>query len=205
MKFKPENIISQVRAVSLTLEKRAEYGWIGKMAAPHNTGGEIVIKTKELDNELAVDAPFDISIGQVARRFIPAFEAFALAKGLHGYQERIAKVMQEYGVENQDAVILSRLAWVVILNGLDNLCGTIDKWFSLHSDTAGVPLAPLHLWALGEVAACYLLHLDPTATSEEVVADAKFLDNYFGDYSIDFNVNFSPYTSLVVQHVKRAS
>lgn len=203
MKFRPESIISQARAVSLNLEKRAEYGWIGKMAAPHNTGGEIVIKTREIDNELAVEAPFDVSIGQVSRRFIPAFEAYGLAKGLHGYQDRIAKVMQEYGVETQDAVILSRLAWVVILDGLDNLCVTIDRWFSVHGEGAGVPLAPLHLWALGEAAACYLLHLDPTATSEEVAADAKFLDNYFGDYSIDFNVNFSPYTSLVVQHAKK--
>jgi hypothetical protein len=203
MKFNPENIISQAKAVTLSLEKRAEYGWLGKMAAPHNTGGEIVIKTRELDNELAIDAPFDVSIGQVARRFIPAFEAFGLAKGLHGYQDRVAKVMQEYGIDSQDSVILSRLAWVVILNGLDSLCTTIDRWFSVHGDGAGVPLAPLHLWALGEVSSCYLIHLDPTATTEEVVADAKFLDNYFGDYCIDFNVNFSPYTSLVVQHHKK--
>lgn len=203
MKFKPESIISQAKAVTLSLDKRAEYGWIGKMAAPHNTGGEIVIKTKDIDNELAVGAPFDIAIGQVARRFIPAFEAFGLAKGLHGYQDRIAKVMLEYGVADQDAVILSRLAWVVILDGLDGLCGTIDRWLALHGENAGVPLAPLHLWALGEASSCYLLHLDPTATSEEVAADAKFLDNYFGDYSIDFNVNFSPYTSLVVQHTNK--
>lgn len=203
MKFKPENIISQARAVSLGIEKRTEYGWAGKMAAPHNTGGEIVIKTKEIDNELAGVAPFDIAIGQAIRRFVPAFEAFGLAKGLHGYQERIAKVIHECGVEKQDAMILSRLAWVVILNGLDNLCGSIDRWVSIHGETAGIPLAPLHLWAVGEASACYLLHLDPTATSEEVAADAKFLDNYFGDYSIDFNVNFSPYTSLAVRHSKK--
>jgi hypothetical protein len=63
-------------------------------------------------------------------------------------------------------------------------------------------MAPLHLWALGEISACYLTHLDPSASSQEVAADAKLLDAYFGDYCVDFNVRFSPYTSLAVLAVE---
>lgn len=168
------------------------------MSAPHNTGGRILIQTSDPEHSLALDVPFDKEVGMAARRFIPAFLAYSVARGLSPYQERVAQAMQECGVPQEDSVILARLAWVVLLRGLDNLCETLDRWVREFGLGAGVPLAPLHLWALGEAAGCYLLHLDPTAAAAEVAADAKLLDSYFGDYCIDFNVRFSPYTSLVV-------
>ena len=190
--------MSQVKSTALSLERRAEFGWNGRMAAPHNTRGSIIIQTSDPSHSLAMDSPFDPELAKASRRFIPAFEAFGLAKGLHGHQEKIAKLVQEMGVDPQDSVILTRLAWVVILDGLDGLCRNLDRWFHLYGETGGVPMAPLHLWALGETAACYLMHLDPSASSQEVVADAKLLDGLLGDYCVDFNVRFSPYTSLAV-------
>lgn len=198
MKFNPESIISQAKAAVVGTERRSEFGWSGRMAAPHNTRGCIIIQTTDPSHNLAMERPFDPEIAKAARRFIPAFEAYGLAKGLHAYQEQIAKIIQEFGIDPQDSVILTRLAWVLILDGLDGLCRNFDRWFRLYGDGAGAPMAPLHLWAIGEASACYLRHLDPTAASEEVAADAKLLDNCFGDYCVDFNARFSPYTSLAV-------
>jgi len=158
----------------------------------------VVFKTGDPSHPLAMETPFDNQVGAVVRRFTPAFLAFSVSKGIAGYQEKIANAMQSCGMSKDDSVILVRLSWVVILDGLMKTCGSLDKWFAESGADSPVPLSPLHLWALGEASACYLIHLDPTAAAPPVAADAKFLDKYFGNYCTDFNARHSPYTSLSI-------
>lgn len=198
MKFDPKAALADARRAGNLASRRAEFGWTGFAPAPVDGGGMVVLRTSEPSHSMALETPFDNQIGVVARRFIPAFEAFAVSKGVAGYQERIAGAMQKCGMSKEDSVILVRLSWVVILDGLSALCGTLDKWFSEAGPDSPVPLAPLHLWALGEASACYLTYLDPSASAAPIASDAKFLDKYFGEYCLDFNTRHSPYTSLAI-------
>lgn len=157
-----------------------------------------MIRTADPSHELALEMPFDNQIGVVVRRFVPAFMAFSVSKGVVGYQERVGKALQVSGMSTEDSIILVRLAWVIILTGLSGLCSSLDKWFAEAGANSPVPMSPLHLWALGEASACYLTYLDPSAAAPPIAADAKFLEKYFGEYCIEFNTKFSPYTSLSI-------
>jgi hypothetical protein len=198
MKFNPNAALASARRAGALATRRAEFGWTGVAPAPVDGGGVVVLKTSDPSHELALDAPFDNQIGTVARRFVPAFLAFATSKGVMGYQERVSTAMQSCGMSKEDSVILVRLSWVIIMSGLAGLCENLDKWFGEAGQDSPVPLAPLHLWALGEASACYLTYLDPSASAPPIAADAKFLEKYFGEYCIDFNAKFSPYTSLSI-------
>lgn len=198
MKFDPNAALASARRAGALSARRAEFGWRGTAPAPVEGGGTVVLKTSDPSHDMAMESPFDNQIGTVSRRFVPAFMAFATSKGVMGYQERVAAAMQSCGMSKEDSVILVRLSWVVIMSGLSGLCESLDKWFSEAGPDSPVPLAPLHLWALGEASACYLTYLDPTANAAPIAADAKFLEKYFGDYCVDFNSRFSPYTSLAI-------
>lgn len=197
-----QSLIATARAARITQEKRAEFGWNGTAPAPHERGGVLVIQPQDRDQALAVDSPFENEIGKVITRFIPAVLSYGMAKGLSGYQDRVARTLVECGLPYEDSTVLTRLAWMVIFSGLSNLCSNIDKWYEIAGENAGVPMAPLHLWALGEAAACYLMHLDPNADCPEVAADAKFLDKYFGAFALNFNIQHAPYTALVILQVE---
>jgi hypothetical protein len=198
MNFDPSAALNAARRASALTARRAEFGWDGTAPAPVDGGGLVVFRTADPAHSLAMETPFDNQIGVVIRRFVPAFMAFSISKGIVGYQEKIAEAMQTAGMSRDDSVILVRLSWVVILDGLSSLCESLDKWFNEAGGESPVPLAPLHLWALGEASACYLIHLDPSASAPPVAADAKFLDKYFGNYCTDFNAHNSPYTSLSI-------
>lgn len=198
MNFDPGAALAAARRAGALATRRAEFGWKGSAPSPVEGGGTVVLKTSDPSHELAMDSPFDSQIGTVSRRFIPAFLAFATSKGVMGYQERVSTAMQSGGMSKEDSVILVRLSWVIIMSGLAGLCESLDRWTAEVGDGSPVPLAPLHLWALGEASACYLTHLDPTASAPPIAADAKFLEKYFGDYCVDFNSRFSPYTSLSI-------
>lgn len=198
MNFDPKAALASARRTSVLANRRTEFGWKGTAPAPVEGGGSVILRTSDPSHELAMESPFDSQIGTVSRRFIPAFLAFAISRGVMGYQERISTAMQACGMSKEDSVILVRLSWVVIMSGLAGLCENLDKWAAETGVDSSVPLAPLHLWALGEASSCYLTHLDPTASAAPIASDAKFLEKYFGEYCIDFNSRFSPYSSLSI-------